>query len=92
MNKDEELAIGYFYKKYNRSMVCRIARVYIRSFQKITFPILISLGIKLQLSQTIAKSPVSGILVMGAGLLNSFIFHYYNLQIPSAKEPNSPDK
>lgn len=85
MRYDLSYEIGYFYKKYNKSILCKVMRAYICSYQKLMFPILISIGIKLQMSQ-IAKSPASGILVMVFGAFNSLLFHYFNLQIPSSKE------
>jgi hypothetical protein len=81
--RKDEIQIGYFWHAYQKSSIYKVVRCYVRTFQRLTFPITISIGIKLITSKTIVHDTATGILVLIFSLLSSLIFHYYDLQIPN---------
>lgn len=82
----DDIIIGYFWQKYMKSYICLAYGWYIRTFQRLAFPIMISIGIKLTVSKTSTNDPAVGLLIVIFALLNSLIFHYYDLQIPNSNK------
>lgn len=76
---EEQLEIGYFYQVYCSSTMCRIIRLYVNLYERVMLPIFISLSMKIIL----ANKDISGIVILILALLNSFVFQFYSLQIPS---------
>lgn len=81
--RKDEVQIGYFWHTYQKSFIYRAVRCYVRTFQRLTFPITISIGIKLITSKSIVHDSATGILILILSLMSSLIFHYYDLQIPN---------
>ena len=78
---EEAVEIGYFYQVYNSSTLCRIIRLYVNLFQRVMLPIIVSLSMKIILTNT----DICGIVILILALINSFVFQYYSIEIASGQ-------
>ena len=77
--------IGYFHQCYINSTICRIMRLFINVFQRVLFPIFTSIAIKISFNDDINSDKTIGILIIILTFVNSLVFHFYCLEIPTGK-------
>lgn len=76
---NQQLKIGEFYRFYASSKLFSLFRFYFNMYQRVAFPVFVSIGIKLTWSQFGLMDLGFGVVLIALAIFSSIIFHYYTL-------------